>query len=90
MINKRLQLIFAEQRTEAEEVHDIFFDSWKKLHQHLFEHGLYREFQVVDHDGNIPLYYRAYYPDRYELRWSKDVPGSIVFEIVNKHASAKL
>ena len=90
MIKKRLQLIYSDGRGSAELVSDLFFSSWKELHQHLFEHGLYQEFQIVDHDGKIPLYYKAYYPERYELRWSKEVPGSVVFEIVNKHASAKL
>lgn len=95
MIKKRLQLIYSERPVifsveKSDDVNALFFSSWKELHKHLFEHGLYREFQVTDQEGNIPLYYRAYYPNRFELRWDKTVPGSVLFEIVNRHASAHL
>ena len=88
MIKKRLQLIYSVEKSD--DVNALFFSSWKELHKHLFEHGLYQEFQVIGQDGKIPLYYKAIYPDRFELRWDKTVPGSVLFEIVNRHASAHL
>lgn len=68
------------------------FNSWKELHMHLFEHGLYPEFQVFD-DGYPVLHYEDTYKDghgSFKLEWDASVPGSVLFEIVNLHASAKL
>ena len=68
------------------------FNSWKELHMHLFEHGLYPEFQVFD-DGKPVLHYidnSGDGIDSFKVEWDRSVPGSVLFEIVNKHASAKL
>ena len=86
MIRKRLQLIYEE----LGEVHDLFFNSWKELHMHLFEHGLYTEFQVTDQSGDQLLHYKKDAFGKYELKFSEKVPGSVLFEIVNRHASAHL
>lgn len=86
MIRKRLQLIYQE----FGEVHDLFFNSWKEVHIYLFEHGLFEEFQVTDQDGDQLLHYKKNFGGKYELKFSEKVPGSVLFEIVNKHASAKL
>lgn len=85
MIQKNLILAYAV----GEGAESITFTSWKKLHMHLFEHGLYNEFQVFDSDGNIVLSYRERGTNN-DLHWSDDVPGSVLFEIVNRHASAHL
>ena len=86
MITKRLQLIYSEDGTE---VSDIFFNSWKELHIHLFEHGLYKEFQVIDQYGTQQLHYLSL-DGKNKLYFTDDVPGSVLFEIVNRHASAHL
>ena len=86
MIKKNLILAYAVGEMGAESIN---FSSWKELHMHLFEHGLYSEFQVFDSDGNIVLSYREGYTCNH-LNWSDSVPGSVLFEIVNRHASAKL
>lgn len=65
------------------------FNSWKELHIHLFENGLYPEFQVFD-NGKPVLHYWINSEYGYHLDWDKSVPGSVLFEIVNRHASAKL
>ena len=67
------------------------FNSWKELHMHLFEHGLYQEFQVFD-DGYPVLHFieKGVEKPNFVLEWDASVPGSVLFEIVNKHASAKL
>lgn len=85
MIQKNLILAYAV----GECAESITFTSWKKLHMHLFEHGLYNQFQVFDSDGNIVLSYRERDINN-DLHWSDDVPGSVLFEIVNRHASAHL
>ena len=86
MITKQLTMIYDEStgfKTKC-------FKSWKELHIHLFEHGLYREFQVFD-DGKPVLHYKEVFKDDvYRLNWNESVPGSVLFEIVNRHASAKL
>ena len=87
MIIKRLQLIYED---EDGNVYDQFFNSWKGIHMYLFEHGLYMEFQVTDEDGKQLLHYRKIGLGIYDLKWDERVPGSVVFEIINKHASAKL
>lgn len=87
MIRKRLQLIW---QSESGVITTAFYDSWKKIHIHLFEQGLYDEFQVTDENGEQVLYYHKMPYGKYELKFSEKVPGSILFEIVNKHASAKL
>ena len=88
MIKKRLQLIY--QNGPNEKAQDLFFNSWKEIHMHLFEHGLYPEFQVTDQYGKKVLYYADFGYGECSIRWTEKVPGSVVFEIVNKHASAKL
>lgn len=90
MITKQLTMIYEE----GTELKTKCFKSWKELHMHLFEHGLYKEFQVFD-DGKPVLYYDEVFKDDvadqdFKLDWDKSVPGSVLFEIVNRHASAKL
>lgn len=90
MITKNLLLIF----NTGTEVDKLTFPSWKKLHMHLFENGLYPEFQVFD-DGKMVLHYEEFFKydtadQDYTLNWGSSVPGSVLFEIVNRHASAKL
>ena len=86
MIKKRLQLIY----TVPGDVDCAYFNSWKELHIHLFEHGLYKEFQVIDPTGDSVLHYIKKDGGKYELKFSEKVPGSVLFEIVNRHASAHL
>ena len=86
MIKKRLQFIYEIDGY----THCIFFNSWKEIHMYLFENGLYREFQVTGQNGEQLLHYKKISTGIYDLKWSEKVPGSVVFEIVNKHASAKL
>ena len=90
MITKQLPMIYEE----GTELKTKCFKSWKELHMHLFENGLYTEFQVFD-DGYPVLHYEAVYKDSasksdYILKWDMTVPGSVLFEIVNRHASAHL
>lgn len=87
MIRKRLQLIY---KLPDEKTEDKFFNSWKEIHMFLFENGLFPEFQVTGQDGKQLLHYRKIGIGIYNLKWDERVPGSVVFEIVNKHASAKL
>lgn len=87
MIRKRLQFIYSNDETQT--VGGIFFNSYKDIHKHLFEHGLYREFQITDSNGCSVLYYRRTRSNN-RLEFTDDIPGSLLFEIVNKHASAKL
>ena len=87
MIKKRLQLIYEDAQGST---HGQFFDSWKAIHIHLFENGLYKEFQVTDQNGDQVLHYIKKAGGKYELKFSEKVPGSVLFEIVNRHASAKL
>ena len=94
MIKKRLQLIFLkpynDDDTPIDRVTSKFFNSWKEVHKYLFENGLFEEFQVTDQDGDQLLHYKKLFGGKYELKFSEKVPGSVLFEIVNKHASAKL
>lgn len=89
MIRKQLTMIYEE----STELKTKCFKSWKELHMHLFEHGLYKEFQVFD-AGLSVLHYKVIEtsePDnKYDLKWDSSVPGSVLFGIVNRHASAKL
>lgn len=84
MIRKQLTMIYEE----STDLKTKCFNSWKELHMHLFENGLYPEFQVFD-DGKPVLHY-VITSQEYRLAWDKSVPGSVLFEIVNLHASAKL
>ena len=94
MIRKQLQFIFIKSYTDDEtvitRVASESFNSWKEVHMYLFENGLFEEFQVTDQDGDQLLHYKKNAGGKYELKFSEKVPGSILFEIVNKHASAKL
>lgn len=94
MIRKRLQLIFIkpydEDETPFTRVVSKNFNSWKEVHIYLFENGLFEEFQITDQDGDQLLHYKKMFGGKYELKFSEKVPGSVLFEIVNKHASAKL
>ena len=88
----RKQLTMTVQLINDIAYKSMCFNSWKELHMHLFEHGLYQEFQVFD-DGFPVLHYVDNYEDghgSFKLEWDASVPGSVLFEIVNKHASAKL
>lgn len=88
----RKQLTMTVQLIEDIAYESMCFNSWKELHMHLFENGLYREFQVFD-DGYPVLHYEDKYEDghgSFKLEWDASVPGSVLFEIVNRHASAKL
>lgn len=92
MIRKQLTMIYKDPDDIGYKT--ICFNSWKELHMHLFENGLYQEFQVFD-DGYPVLHYESVYKDSasksdYILKWDMTVPGSVLFEIVNRHASAKL
>lgn len=87
MIIKRLQLIYEDSDGST---FGQFYHSWKEIHIFLFEHGLYKEFQVTDSDGDQLLHYKNKGSGKFELKYSEKVPGSILFEIVNKHVSAKL
>ncbi len=90
MITKQLTMIYEE----GTELKTKCFNSWKALHMHLFENGLYPEFQVFD-DGKPVLHYEEVFKDDvadqdFKLNWDRSVPGSVLFEIVNRHASAHL
>lgn len=90
----RKQLTMTVQLINDIAYKSMCFNSWKELHMHLFEHGLYQEFQVFD-DGKPVLHYEEVFKDDiadqdYRLNWDSSVPGSVLFEIVNRHASAKL
>lgn len=90
MLKKQLTMIYSVPDDIGYKT--MCFNSWKKLHIHLFENGLYQEFQVFD-DGNPVLHYVDKYKDghgSFKLEWDASVPGSVLFEIVNRHASAKL
>lgn len=86
MIRKSLILAYAV----GEGAESITFSSWKQIHMHLFEYGLYSTFQVFDNSGEIVLSYTETEKGCYTLNWSDSVPGSVLFEIVNRHASAQL
>ena len=94
MINKQLTMIYSdpEHPTNLNTEH---FKTWKALHMFLFEKGLFPEFEVYE-EGKPLLHYVSPYAERkfagysYKLFFDKSVPGSVLFEIVNKHASAKL
>lgn len=88
MIRKQLTMIYDKGIENDTDLNTICFKTWKELHMHLFENGLYPEFQVFD-DGKPVLHYEAG-KHIYKLVWNSSVPGSVLFEIVNKHASAKL
>lgn len=85
MIRKQLTMIYKEMSDHGTILDTKCFNTWKELHMHLFENGLYPEFQVFD-DGKPVLHYYA----KYKLEWDSSVPGSVLFEIVNRHASAQL
>ncbi len=93
MIRKQLTMIYDKGIENDTDLNTICFNTWKELHMHLFEHGLYKEFQVFD-GGLSVLHYKmlevAEPDNRYELKWDSSVPGSVLFEIVNRHASAQL
>lgn len=94
MIRKQLTMIYDKGIENDTDLNTICFKTWKELHMHLFEHGLYKEFQVFD-DGVSVLHYREFFNKDgtfrdYEIIWDNSVPGSVLFEIVNQHASAKL
>ncbi len=90
MIKRQLTMIYDKGIENDTDLNTICFNTWKELHMHLFENGLYPEFQVFD-SGKPALYYKYKSGDRdYKLVWDKSVPGSVLFEIVNRHASAQL
>ena len=90
MIKHQLTMIYDKGSLHDLDLNTVCFKSWKELHMHLFENGLYPEFQVYD-DGFSVLHYSESCEDKlYKLEFDKSVPGSVLFEIVNRHASAKL
>ena len=90
MIKHQLTMIYDKGVKNDLDLNTICFKTWKELHMHLFEHGLYREFQVYD-DGMSVLHYSENCAGRlYKLEYDQSVPGSVLFEIVNRHASAQL
>lgn len=89
MIRKQLTMIYDKGIKNDTDLNTICFKTWKELHMHLFEHGLYKEFQVFD-DGKPVLHYDEVADQDYRLNWDSSVPGSVLFEIVNRHASAHL
>ena len=97
MIHKQLTMIYDDPENDIN-LNTECFDTWKQLHMFLFEKGLFPEFQVYL-EGISVLHYISpeakYKCNRecyrtYTLSFSDDVPGSVLFEIVNKHASAQL
>lgn len=90
MIKRQLTMIYDKGIENDTDLNTICFNTWKELHMHLFENGLYKEFQVYD-DGVTVLHYITF-PDskRYSIVFDSSVPGSVLFEIVNRHASAQL
>lgn len=94
MIKRQLTMIYDKGINDTD-LNTICFNTWKELHMHLFENGLYPEFQVFD-DGKPVLHYDTTYYEpingkqTYKLAWDISVPGSVLFEIVNRHASAHL
>lgn len=94
MIRKQLTIIYDKGVENDMDLNTVCFNTWKELHMHLFENGLYPEFQVFD-DGKPVLHYDTTYKNQdgdqtYKLAWDSSVPGSVLFEIVNRHASAHL
>ena len=91
MIKKQLTMIYDHSTDEANDLSTICFTSWKELHMHLFENGLYKEFEVFD-NGRSVLHYSGVTGTNttFRLYWEKSVPGSVLFEIVNLRASAQL
>lgn len=90
MIKRQLTMIYDKGIENDTDLNTICFNTWKELHMHLFENGLYPEFQVFD-NGKPVLHYDTTYKDQtYKLAWDSSVPGSVLFEIVNRHASAQL
>ena len=97
MIRKQLTMIYDKGISGDTDINTICFNSWKALHMYLFEHGLYKEFQVFDNGKPVLHYEEVFKGDiadvanqDYRLNWDTSVPGSVLFEIVNRHASAKL
>lgn len=90
MIKKQLTMIYDAGLPGDADLKTICFNSWKELHMHLFEHGLYQEFQVYDNGESVLHYWHGVIAYDYNLKWDASVPGSVLFEIVNRHASAKL
>ena len=91
MITKQLTMIYVPHDKDHDDcLNTVTFKSYKELHMHLFENGLYPEFQVYE-DGLTVIHYRSNKDSgAYSLEWNAKVPGSVLFEIVNKHASAQL
>lgn len=99
MIIKQLTMIYDKGVDNDTDLNTVCFKTWKGLHMHLFENGLYPEFQVFD-NGKPVLHYDTTYKvmshkeqpgdQTYKLTWDSSVPGSVLFEIVNRHASAQL
>lgn len=91
MIKKQLTMIYDKGIPGDTDLNTICFDSWKKLHMFIFENGLFTAFEVYL-DGLSVLRYSRSGGDTLSniLYFSDDVPGSVLFEIVNRHASAHL
>lgn len=77
MIKKRLELIFSED----DNISAIFFNSFKEIHIHLFEHGLYPEFQITNTDGKQILHYETK-NGQHILKYTDEIPGNLLFEII--------
>ena len=96
MIYKQLQLIYMDVDNS---VKYEMFPNWKKLHMFLFDH-----IGIIDNDPDLAVYdvQEGDYKKnellrldidergRRRLKYSPDVPGSVLFEIVNRRASAQL
>ena len=91
MIIKKLYMIYDDPK-HPNNLNTAHFNNWKACHMFLFEKDLFPEFEIYD-DGKPVLHYTTIKGNtgyNYSLVFSKSVPGSVLFEIVNKHASAKL
>lgn len=88
MLKKQLTMIYNAGTCENEDLKTETFNGWKKLHMFLFENGIFEEFQIYL-DGSSVLHYR-HRSENYHLHFTSEVPGSVLFEIVNRHASAQL
>jgi hypothetical protein len=89
LIKRQLTMIYDKGIPGDTDLNTICFNTWKDLHMHLFENGLYSDFHVFD-NGKPVLHYWCGVEYNYNLKWDSSVPGSVLFEIVNRHASAQL
>lgn len=90
MIKRQLTMIYDKGSLHDLDLNTICFNTWKELHMYLFENGLFREFQVYDNGFSVLHYSEDSEKKLIKLEFDYSVPGSVLFEIVNRHASAQL